>query len=100
MDRNRRKIVEGDVISDRMDKTIAVRVERLEKHPVYKKYVRRRTVHKAHDENGDAGMGDRVRIQETRPLSKTKRWRLVSVVEKAAGAEPVVGTGDAAPAQG
>lgn len=100
MDRNRRKIVDGVVISDRMDKTIAVAVERLEKHPVYKKYVRRRSVYKSHDENGDAGMGDRVRIQETRPLSKSKRWRLVEVLERAAGAEPVVGKTEAEPTEG
>ena len=87
MARNQRKTVVGTVVSDKMDKTITVRVERLEKHPLYKKYVKRFTTYKAHDENNDAGMGDRVEIMETRPISKQKRWRLMSVVEKGAVAQ-------------
>ncbi len=79
---NRRKVVEGVVVSDGMDKTITVVVERIEMHPRYKKYVRRKTKMKAHDENGQARAGDLVRISETRPLSKTKRWRLVEVLRR------------------
>ena len=78
-----RKTVEGIVVSDKMDKTISVVVQRLEMHPRYKKYVRRDTKYKAHDEQNTAREGDRVRITETRPLSKQKRWRLVEVVKKA-----------------
>jgi small subunit ribosomal protein S17 len=80
---SRRKLVEGVVTSDKMEKTIAVTITRLEKHPKYKKYVRRRSRFYAHDEKREAKVGDRVLIQETRPLSKLKRWRLVKVVEKA-----------------
>jgi small subunit ribosomal protein S17 len=80
---NRRKTVEGVVVSDAMDKTITVVVERLGKHRRYKKYVRGQTKMKAHDENGEARVGDLVRIQETRPLSKTKRWRLLEVLRRA-----------------
>ena len=83
--RGRRKHQTGKVISDKMDKTITVQVERLTKHPVYEKFVRRRTKLHAHDENNDAGIGDTVEIVETRPLSKIKRWRLVSVVSRAIG---------------
>ena len=82
MERNQRKVVEGVVTSDRMQKSITVEVERLEKHPIDKKYVRRQTVLKAHDEKDEASRGDRVEIMETRPLSKTKRWRLVRIIEK------------------
>ena len=81
-DRGKRKTVEGFVVSDKMDKTITVVVERLELHRRYKKYVRRKTKMKAHDEKGDASIGDLVRISATRPLSKSKRWRLVEVVRK------------------
>ena len=65
-----------------MDKTISVRVMRIEKHRTYHKYIQRKTIYKAHDEKGEAGVGDKVRIEETRPLSKTKRWRLVEIVKK------------------
>ena len=82
-ERGNRKEVVGVVISDKMDKTIAVKVERLVKHPIYKKFVRRSTTFKAHDENNECGIGDRVKIMETRPLSKDKRWRLVEIIEKA-----------------
>jgi len=78
-----RKIREGTVVSDRMDKTIVVEVNRLVRHPLYKKVVRRTSRCKAHDPQNECSIGDRVRIMETRPLSKTKRWRLVSVLEKA-----------------
>lgn len=73
----------GLVVSDKMDKTIAVAIERQVKHPIYGKFVKKTTKLKAHDETNDANEGDTVRIQETRPLSKTKRWRLVEVLERA-----------------
>lgn len=73
----------GLVVSDRMDKTITVAIQRQVKHPMYGKFVKKTTKLKAHDETNDANEGDTVRIQETRPLSKTKRWRLVEVVERA-----------------
>ena len=82
-DRGNRKQKTGVVVSDKMDKTITVRVDWVTHHPVYKKIMRRATKFKAHDEKNTAGMGDTVRIQETRPLSKTKRWRLVDIVKKA-----------------
>ena len=78
-----RKERTGVVVSDKMDKTITVRVDRAAHHPVYKKMVKQSKKYKAHDENKTAKMGDIVRIQETRPLSKTKRWRLVEVVKAA-----------------
>lgn len=78
-----RKSVVGMVTSDKMNKTIVVSVERLERHGKYGKYVRRQTVCKAHDENNEAKPGDTVEIMATRPLSKTKRWRLVRVVQRA-----------------
>jgi small subunit ribosomal protein S17 len=81
--RNQRRVVEGLVTSDRMQKTITVLVERTFKHPKYKKYVRKADKYHAHDENGDAKIGDRVEIAACRPLSRLKRWRLVRVVEKA-----------------
>ena len=77
-----RRILQGVVVSDKMDKTISVRVMRIEKHRTYHKYIQRKTIYKAHDEKGEAGVGDKVRIEETRPLSKTKRWRLVEIVKK------------------
>ena len=80
--RGRRNEVTGTVISDKMDKTIAVEVYRLVKHPKYGKYIRRSAVFKAHDEGNSAKTGDKVRIFETRPLSKSKRWKLVEVVER------------------
>ncbi|WP_257477087.1 30S ribosomal protein S17 [Acidipropionibacterium jensenii] len=79
----RRKVREGLVISDKMDKTIVVAVEDRVKHPLYGKVMTKTVRLKAHDENNDAGEGDRVRIMETRPLSATKRWRLLEVVERA-----------------
>ena len=82
-DRNIRKTQIGKVVSDKMDKTIVVAVEDRVKHPLYKKVVRRTVKLKAHDENNECKTGDRVRVMETRPLSKEKRWRLVSIIEKA-----------------
>ena len=82
-ERNLRKTQVGRVVSDKMDKTIVVAVEDSVKHPLYKKVVKRPIKFKAHDENNEAGIGDRVKIMETRPLSKEKRWRLVSIIEKA-----------------
>jgi small subunit ribosomal protein S17 len=82
-DRTRRKVREGLVVSDKMDKTIVVTVEDRVKHALYGKVLRRTVKLKAHDENNECGIGDRVQIMETRPLSATKRWRLVQVVEKA-----------------
>ena len=81
--RNARKQRVGLVVSSKMDKTITIAIERQVKHPIYGKYVKQTTKLKAHDETNDAGEGDTVRIQETRPLSKTKRWRLVEIVERA-----------------
>ncbi len=81
--RNARKERVGLVVSNKMDKSITVAIERRMKHPMYGKYVKRTTKLMAHDENNDAGAGDTVRIMETRPLSKNKRWRLVEVVERA-----------------
>jgi small subunit ribosomal protein S17 len=79
----RRKVRLGKVVSNRMDKSIIVAIERRVPHPIYKKYFRRTSRLMAHDEKREAGIGDMVRIMETRPLSKLKRWRLVEVVEKA-----------------
>ena len=73
----------GKVVSTKMDKTVTVQVERLETHPTYGKIMRRRTKIKAHDEQNQCGVGDRVLIMETRPLSATKRWRVVEILEKA-----------------
>ena len=82
-ERSARKVREGLVVSDKMDKTIVVDVEERFTHPLYGKVQRRNIKLKAHDEANSAGAGDRVRIMETRPLSATKRWRLVEVLEKA-----------------
>ncbi|MDO9380467.1 MAG: 30S ribosomal protein S17 [Nocardioidaceae bacterium] len=82
-ERSARKVREGLVVSDKMDKTVVVDVEDRVKHPLYGKVLRRTRKLKAHDEQNAAGVGDRVLIMETRPLSATKRWRLVEVVEKA-----------------
>jgi len=76
----RRKVVEGVVVSDKMDKTIVVQTERKLRHPLYKRVIRRRAKVYAHDEQGLAKVGSRVRLVETRPLSKSKRWRLVEVL--------------------
>ncbi len=81
--RNLRKTRTGVVTSDKMDKTITVSVERRVKHPIYGKFVKKTTKFHAHDEKGECTIGDVVKIMETRPLSKTKRWRLVEIVEKA-----------------
>ena len=81
--RNTRKVREGLVVSDKMDKTVVVEVENRVKHAVYGKVMRRTNRLKAHDETNDCGVGDRVRIMETRPLSATKRWRLVEILERA-----------------
>ena len=82
-ERGRRKVREGYVVSDKMDKTVVVAVEDRVKHRLYGKVLRQTSRLKAHDETNSAGVGDRVRIMETRPLSATKRWRLVEVLEKA-----------------
>jgi small subunit ribosomal protein S17 len=81
--RGERKVREGLVVSDKMDKTIVVNLEDRVKHPLYGKVIRRTSKVKAHDEANTAGVGDRVRLMETRPLSATKRWRLVEILEKA-----------------
>ena len=83
MERNLRKTRVGKVVSDKMDKTIVVAIEDNVKHPLYKKIVKRTYKLKAHDEKNECRIGDRVKVMETRPLSKDKRWRLVEVVEKA-----------------
>jgi small subunit ribosomal protein S17 len=87
--RAKRKERVGEVISNKMAKTIIVRVERRFSHPKYKKVVTGYKKLYAHDEKGEAKVGDRVRLKETRPLSKTKRWRLVEVVERGSGVAPV-----------
>jgi small subunit ribosomal protein S17 len=82
-ERNLRKTRIGVVSGNKMDKTITVNVERKVKHPIYGKFVKKTTRFHAHDEKNECGLGDVVRIMETRPLSKTKRWRLIEIVEKA-----------------
>ena len=82
-DRNLRKTRVGHVISDKMDKTIVVAVEDRVQHPIYKKIVKKTYKLKAHDEHNECRIGDTVKVMETRPLSKDKRWRLVSIIEKA-----------------
>ena len=83
MERNLRKVRVGKVVSDKMDKTIVVAIEDHVKHPLIGKIVKKTYTLKAHDENNECGIGDTVRVMETRPLSKTKRWRLVEVIERA-----------------
>ncbi len=83
MERNYRKTRIGKVVSDKMDKTIVVAIEDSVKHPLYNKVIKRTYKLKAHDENNECGIGDRVKVMETRPLSKDKRWRLVEIMEKA-----------------
>ena len=83
MERGNRKVRNGTVVSDKMDKTIVVAIETFVTHPLYKKQLKRTTKLKAHDENNECGMGDTVKIMETRPLSKDKRWRVISIIEKA-----------------
>ncbi|GII90780.1 30S ribosomal protein S17 [Sinosporangium siamense] len=81
--RNYRKTREGLVVSDKMDKTVVVAVEDRVKHPLYGKVIRRTTKYKVHDEQNECGVGDRVLLMETRPLSATKRWRVVEILERA-----------------
>ena len=81
--RGNRKVRIGTVVSDKMDKTVVVAVERMVAHPLYKKQMKRTTKFKAHDENNECRVGDIVKIIETRPLSKEKRWRVVEIIEKA-----------------
>ena len=83
MERNLRKTRTGKVVSDKMDKTITVAIENHVKHPLYGKIVKRTYKLKAHDENNECKMGDTVKVMETRPLSKDKRWRLVEIIERA-----------------
>ncbi len=83
MERGNRKVRIGKVVSDKMDKTIVVAVETFISHPLYSKKVKRTKKLKAHDENNECGIGDKVKVMETRPLSKDKRWRLVEILEKA-----------------
>ncbi|MBO5574727.1 MAG: 30S ribosomal protein S17 [Ruminococcus sp.] len=82
-ERNLRKTRVGVVVSDKMDKTIVVAIKDNVQHPLYKKIIKKTVKLKAHDENNECGIGDRVKVMETRPLSKDKRWRLVSIIEKA-----------------
>lgn len=83
MERNLRKTRTGKVVSDKMDKTVVVAIVDHVKHPLYKKIIKRTYKCKAHDEKNDCGIGDTVRLMETRPLSKDKRWRVVEIIEKA-----------------
>jgi len=83
-DRGNKKTAIGVVVSNRMDKTVTVKVERLVQHRRYKKYIKRYTTYKAHDESNECDIGDTVAIAETRPLSKTKRWKVKEIVNKAA----------------
>lgn len=83
MERTKRKVRVGNVVSDKMDKTVVVAVETFVTHPLYKKQIKKTTKFKAHDENNECGIGDVVKIMETRPLSKDKNWRLVNIVKKA-----------------
>jgi small subunit ribosomal protein S17 len=83
-ERGKRKTLTGVVSSDKMDKTVVVMVNRLVRHPVYKKYIRKRTKVKAHDEKSECHIGDKVLLIETRPVSKEKRWRVKEVLERAA----------------
>jgi small subunit ribosomal protein S17 len=81
--RGKQKVREGVVVSDKMEKTVVVAVDRLVKHPLYKKYVRRRKRYKVHDEENRCSVGDRILIAETRPLSRDKRWRVRTILNKA-----------------
>lgn len=82
VEQGKRKTRVGTVVSDKMDKTVVVEVERITAHPLYGRRLKRTKKYKVHDENNEAHVGDRVRIMETRPLSKEKRWRLVEIIEK------------------
>ena len=88
-ERLRRKVREGIVVSDKMQKTIVVKIDRLVQHPLYPRTLRSSNTFKAHDEKNTAKIGDLVRIMETRPLSKDKRWRLIEIVRRGSSAEPV-----------
>ena len=94
---SKRKVKVGRVVSDKMDKTIVVSVERLSLHALYKRVIRLTTKFKAHDENNEARLGDTVRIEESRPLSATKRWRMIEIVARAGegATEPIVGEEEA-----
>ena len=81
--RNLRKVRSGKVVSNKMDKSITVAIQRRLRHPIYGKYVKKTSKFMAHDENNECSIGDTVRIMETRPLSRNKRWRMVEIVEKA-----------------
>ncbi len=83
MERNHRKTIIGTVVSDKMDKTITVAIETFVAHPIYKKRFKKTAKFKAHDENNECQVGDKVKLMETRPLSKDKRWRLVEILERA-----------------
>ena len=83
MERNLRKARVGKVVSDKIDKTVVVSIQDNVKHPLYKKIIKRTVKFKAHDEKNECGIGDRVMIMETRPISKDKRWRVVQIIEKA-----------------
>ena len=82
-ERNLRKVRVGRVVSDKMNKTVVVAIEDNVKHPIYGKIIKRTLKLHAHDENNECGVGDKVEVMETRPLSKTKRWRVVEIIEKA-----------------
>ena len=83
MERGKRKVKIGTVVSDKMDKTVVVSIETFVTHPLYKKQLKRTANFKAHDENNECEIGDKVKIMETRPLSKSKNWRIVNIIEKA-----------------
>ncbi|MDP8246938.1 MAG: 30S ribosomal protein S17 [Candidatus Tritonobacter lacicola] len=85
MDRGKRKTRTGVVVSERMDKTVVVRVQRITRHPLYGKTIRKSKKYYVHDEKNEAKMGDRVKIMETRPISRLKRWRLAEVIARATG---------------
>lgn len=91
---HRRKVLLGEVVSDRMQKSITVQVERRVRHPMYERVVKRSKKYHAHDEHNQCRIGDQVRIVETRPLSKTKRWRLLRIVRRRAGAAVVSTAGE------
>lgn len=82
-DRGKRRQLIGTIVSNKMDKSVVIQVERLVKHKLYKKYIRRQTKFAAHDEKNSCGIGDKVLITESRPISRTKRWRVSRIVEKA-----------------
>lgn len=85
MTQGKRKVLEGVVVSDRMQKSVVVQVERVFRHPLYQKTIRRRKKYMAHDEHNECRMGDFVRIAETRPLSRRKRWRVIAILKRAEG---------------